>query len=402
LLTMWYERHISNKILEAAAHFPAVVVTGARQTGKTTLLKRLFPDHHYVSLDIPSRAAQAEESPDLFLKNHPAPIIVDEVQYAPKLFRHLKVAIDEKRSLKGQFILTGSQKFTLMREVSDSLAGRCAVFDFETLSVAEITKPHPSKFDSASAIEIIVRGGFPELWFDKNIDHVKFYESYLATYLERDVRQLINIVSLRDFERFIRACAARSGQLLDKASLARDVGISSTTCNDWISVLQASNQISLLEPWFGNFTKRLVKSPKLYMCDTGMMCFLLNLSRSSVSESPFIGAIWETLVYAELRKNCSVSPNPHSIWMYRDAQQLEIDFFVQTEGKTYAIECKWSEVPTLNDLSVVSELNAYLIKKPSKSLQKIQGLLVCRTPEVHPFANGMRAIPVTDIAKLIC
>ncbi len=131
----------------------------------------------------------------------------------------------------------------------------------------------------------------PELWQDQSIDHVKFFESYLATYLERDVRQLINIVNLRAFERFIRACAARSGQLLDKASLARDVGISSTTCNDWISVLEASNQISLLEPWFGNFSKRLIKSPKLYMCDTGMLCFLLNLSPASVVGSPFLGAI---------------------------------------------------------------------------------------------------------------
>jgi len=292
LLTTWYNREISEKILASTASFPAIVVTGARQTGKTSLLRRLFPHYNYVSLDVPSRAAQAEESPELFLKNYPPPVVVDEVQYAPKLFRHLKVAIDENRAIKGKFVLTGSQKFTLMREVSDSLAGRCAVFDFETLSVSEILAPTSTDFDTERVVQILLRGGFPELWQDTTIDHVKFFESYLATYLERDVRQLINVASLRDFERFIRACAARSGQLLDKASLARDVGISSTTCNDWISVLQASNQIALLEPWFGNFSKRLVKSPKLYLCDTGMLCFLLNLSSDAVSESPFIGAIW--------------------------------------------------------------------------------------------------------------
>jgi uncharacterized protein len=398
---MWYEREISEKILATAASFPAVVVTGARQTGKTSLLKRLFPQYNYVSLDVPSRAAQAEESPELFLRNYPPPLVVDEVQYAPKLFRHLKVAIDENRMLKGQFILTGSQKFTLMREVSDSLAGRCAVFDFETLSTSEIMAPSSKKFDTEQIVQILVRGGFPELWQDKTIDQIKFFESYLATYLERDLRQLINVVNLRDFERFIRACAARSGQLLDKASLARDVGISSTTCNDWISVLQASNQIALLEPWFGNFSKRLIKSPKLYMCDTGMLCFLLNLSPSSVAESPFVGAIWETLVFSELRKLCAFSPKAHSIWMYRDAQQAEIDFLVQSEGKTHAIECKWSEIPSLKDLSAITDLQTYLSKKPSTALGTIQGYLLCRTPEVHPFPNGMKALPLTDLRSIV-
>jgi predicted AAA+ superfamily ATPase len=394
---MWFKRIISEKIQASAKMFPAVVVTGARQTGKTSLLRRLFPEHHYVSLDIPSRAAQAEESPELFLKSHPPPLLVDEVQYAPKLFRHLKIAIDEKRTQRGQFVLTGSQKFTLMKEVSDSLAGRSALFDLETLSIEEVLGTSKKSINIEFLKHAIVRGGFPELWQDPDIDHVKFYESYLATYLERDVRQLINVVNLRDFERFIRACAARSGQLLDKSSLARDVGISPSTCNEWISVLQASNQLSLLEPWFGNFSKRLVKSPKIYLCDTGLLCFLLNLTEASLAESPFVGAIWETLIYAEIRKICATAGNPHTIWTYRDSQQSEIDFLIQTAGQTRAIECKWSEIPNESDTAAIADLINYTSKKPSKALGKIMGYVVCRTPDVHPFSNGMRGLPLDKL-----
>ena len=401
MLTTWIERILGSKLANSAATFPALVLTGARQTGKTSLLRKLFPDHNYVSLDLPSRAAQAEESPDLFLKNYPPHLIVDELQYPPKLFRHLKIAIDAQRSAKGQFILTGSQKFTLMREVSDSLAGRCAVFELETLSVSEIMSISPGSLDPKNLLTILVRGGFPELWQDHTIDHVTYYDSYLATYLERDVRQLINVVNLRDFERFIRACASRSGQILDKASLAKDVGITPTTCNDWISILQASNQIALLEPWFGNFTKRLTKSPKMYLCDTGLLCYLLNLTEASVTDSPFIGAIWETLVFAELRKMCAQSTKPASIWMYRDSERREIDFLVQSEGRTHALECKWSETPKISDTRHIAELIAYTRAKPSQLLSNIQGSVVCRTPEIFPLGNGMNRLPLTVLADAI-
>ncbi|MBF0502745.1 MAG: ATP-binding protein, partial [Candidatus Riflebacteria bacterium] len=241
---MYIDRDISKCLKQLAHHFPALVITGARQVGKTTLLRNTFPTYTYVSLDLPSTAESAETEPDTFLKRYPAPLIVDEIQYGPKLFRHLKRAIDADRHAMGQFILTGSQKFELMKEVSDSLAGRVAVLELEGLSLKEVGS------DKGTIEHFLVRGGFPELWRDPDLPGEAFFSSYLATYLERDVRQILGVTSLRDFERFIRACAARNGQLLDKTALGSDVGVSSKAVASWLSVLQASNQIVLLEPWF--------------------------------------------------------------------------------------------------------------------------------------------------------
>src|SRR5437763_3733687 len=238
---------------------PVMVLTGARQTGKTSTLLRLFPNHAFVSLDLPTEAEQAEKEPDNFLRRHPAPAIIDEVQYAPGLFRHLKVAVDASRASNGQFLLTGSQKFTLMKSVSESLAGRADILELETLSLAEIRAARPqTKLEAA-----IVRGGFPELHANPDIDHTTFYNSYLATYLQRDVRSLANVGNLRDFERFLRACALRSANLLNKADLARDVGIAPSTANHWLSTLEASGQVVLLEPWFSNRDRSDRKSTRL-------------------------------------------------------------------------------------------------------------------------------------------
>ena len=217
---MWISRDIEPRVQRSARTRPVVVLTGARQTGKTSTLRRLFPDHKFVSLDLPTEAEQAEKESGGFLRRHAPPVIIDEVQYAPALFRFLKAAVDNDRSRHGQYLLTGSQKFTLMKNVSESLAGRADIIELETLCFEEIRAALPN-----SGLEnVIVRGGFPELQADSDIDHVAFYNSYLATYLERDVRSLANVGSLRDFERFLRACALRSANLLNKADLARDVG----------------------------------------------------------------------------------------------------------------------------------------------------------------------------------
>ena len=264
ILHMWIPRAVEPRLQRSAKTRPVVVLTGARQTGKTSTFLRLFPKHAFVSLDLPNEAEQAEKEPGTFLQRHPPPVLIDEVQYAPGLFRHLKVAVDAHRTRNGQFLLTGSQKFTLMKNVSESLAGRADIVELETLSFAEIQAALPQ-----TGIETaIVRGGFPELYANPDIDSVAFYNSYLATYLERDVRSLTNVGSLRDFERFLRACALRSANLLNKADLARDVGIAPSTANHWLSMLEASGQIVLLEPWFSNRTKSIVKSPKLYLADT--------------------------------------------------------------------------------------------------------------------------------------
>lgn len=234
------------RLERSATTRPVIVLTGARQTGKTSTFLRLFPKHSFVSLDLPTEAEQAEKEPRAFLQRYPPPIIIDEVQYAPGLFRHLKAEVDARRTRNGQFLLTGSQKFTLMKNVSESLAGRADIVELETLSLSEIRATFPD-----TGIEMaIVRGGVPELYANPDIDLIAFYNSYLATYLERDVRLLTNVGSLRDFERFVRACALRSANLLNKADLARDVGIAPSTASHWLSMLEASGQIVLLKPWF--------------------------------------------------------------------------------------------------------------------------------------------------------
>jgi predicted AAA+ superfamily ATPase len=385
---MWISRDIEDRLRRSVKTRPVVVLTGARQTGKTSTLRRLFPDHAFVSLDLPTEAEQAEKEPDAFLQRHPAPVIIDEVQYAPQLFRHLKAAVDTIRSRNGQYLLTGSQKFTLMKGVSESLAGRSDIIELETLSLKEICTALP-----ATTVETaIVRGGFPELHANPEIDFVSFYSSYLATYLERDVRSLSSVGSLRDFERFLRACALRSANLLNKADLARDVGISPSTANQWLSMLQASGQAVLLEPWFSNRTKSIVKSPKLYLADTGLLCALLNIrSEQDLRQSPAVGAVWETFVFAQLRHRERRAGRVASLYFWRDRTR-EVDFVAETAGRVELFEAKWTELPSTGDA-----VNLGFVRDIVGKSRTIGGAVVCRAPNGFRLDNGFRAMPVGDI-----
>src|SRR5579864_5706131 len=348
----------------------------------------MFPNHGFVSLDLPSEAEQAEKEPHNFLRRHPSPMIIDEVQYAPGLFRHLKVAIDASRGRNGQFLLTGSQKFTLMKRVSESLAGRADIAELETLSLAEIQRAVPETTVEGA----ILRGGFPELHANPEIDIVAFYNSYLATYLERDVRSMANVASLRDFERFLRACALRSANLLNKADLARDVGIAPSTANHWLSTLEASGQVVLLEPWFSNRTKSIVKSPKLYLADSGLLCALLNIrSEEALYQAPAAGAIWETFVFAQLRERERCAGRVASLFFWRDRTR-EVDFVVDTGGRLELFEAKWTELPDAGDT-----VNLDFVRDVVGKSRVAAGAVVCRTPNGFPLANGFRALPVTEL-----
>lgn len=257
---------------------------------------------------------------------------MDEVQYAPGLFRHIKAAVDQNRHHHGQYILTGSQHFVLMKNVSDSLAGRAAVFELENLSLRELITAGIYATQEQNLVRLLCRGQFPELWRNPDMDARIFYTSYLVTYLERDVRQILNVTSLRDFERFIRLLALRPGSILNKTDLAKDVGFSIKAINDWISVLQASGQIILLEPWFANFGKRLIRSPKVYFRDSGLLSFLLGVDETTLEGSPFKGAIWETFLFAELRKTNAYREGRARIWYYRDQYGKEVDFILEYKG----------------------------------------------------------------------
>ena len=365
-----------------------MVLTGARQTGKTSTFRRLFPAYSFVTLDLPTEAEQAEKEPDSFLRRHAPPVIIDEVQYAPGLFRYLKVAVDADRRRYGQFLLTGSQKFTLMKNVSESLAGRADIVELETLSLSEILAVLPQ----TSIESAIVRGGFPELHANPEIDLAAFYNSYLATYLERDVRSLANVGSLRDFERFLRACALRSANLLNKADLARDVGIAPSTAGHWLSVLEASGQIVLLEPWFSNRTKSIVKTPKLYLADSGLLCALLNIrSEEALRQAPGVGAIWETFVFAQLRARERAAGRTGSLFFWRDRTR-EVDFVADIGGKLELYEAKWTEVPAAGDT-----VNLEFVRNIVGKTRVTNGAVVCRAANGFPVGNGFRALSVAEL-----
>jgi predicted AAA+ superfamily ATPase len=382
----WIDRISAPRVRDLAAHFPAVLLTGARQTGKTTLLRQCFPDAAFVTLDLPSIAAQAAGSPELLLDGTKGQIILDEVQYAPELFRHLKLRIDRAPQQLGRFLMTGSQKFALMQNVSESLAGRCAIVELETLCTSEVRSAFGAL--APSAAEFLFRGGFPVLYRDRSLSASDFHRSYVVTYLERDVRSLLHVGDLRDFERFVRACAARSGALLNLTELARDVSISASTARQWVSVLEASNQIVLLEPFFGNKTKRLVKSPKLYFRDTGTLCFLLGIDTpDAMVSSPFIGAIWETHVLGELRRAVAASGSAAQLFFFRDAYGTEVDFAVEHNGRVRLIEAKWTEIPDEHRmLANVAKVATWLGKRAAT-----EHWLVCRTPHSYAVHEPVRA-----------
>jgi predicted AAA+ superfamily ATPase len=386
---MWIDRQMERRVQAAARQYPALVVTGGRQTGKTSLLRHLFPAASFASLDLPSAAEQASERGEEFLGRFHEPVILDEVQYAPGLMRHLKIAIDAARNRRGRFLMTGSQKFSLMRALSESLAGRCAVLELETLASAEILAAFAA--EAIATDEILWRGGYPELWRDREIEPRLFYSSLVATYLERDVRLALKVGSLRDFERFLRACALRSGQLLNLTELGRDVGIAATTARDWLSVLEASNQVTLLEPYFSNPTRRLIKTPKLYLRDTGLLCFLLGMeSPAALPTSPLAGSVWETFVLGQILRARETSGAAARVWYWRDVHGTEVDFLIEQNGRVRLIEAKWME--TLESPRAVKPLLRVRDQLGSQAVAEHWIAGRTRHPHRPPGAPGLRLI----------
>jgi len=391
---MWINRKIASIILEVSRQYPVVLLTGARQVGKTTLLTRLFNEYDYISFDLPSIAEQAETNPQLFFSKYNKNIILDEVQYVPEIFRYLKHEVD-KDPKRGRFILTGSQNFALMKNITESLAGRCAILQLYPLSHSEI---HAVKqFDNITDIDFILKGGYPKLWSEPETVKEIFFSSYIATYIERDVRNIINIGKIRDFERFFRALAIRSSQIVSYSDLARDVGVAVSTIKEWMSVLWASNQIFFLEPYYRNLGKRLIKSPKVYITDVGLLCFLLNIKdHDDLMHSPLLGQIWETYVVCQLMIQYSFKGLKAGMYYWRTRDGSEVDVIMEHGGKIIALEIKFSEFVKGSELTSLKNLIA-TVKKERVHCAGV----IARTSHRYTIDDIINVMPLDEALELI-
>jgi uncharacterized protein len=330
------ERVLKIKLLEIVSKYPVITLTGPRQSGKSTLLKSLFTDYQYVSLEDPDSRSFAQNDPRGFINTYPDKTIIDEVQRVPDLFSYIQTHTDNQGK-EGMYLLAGSHNFLLMQSVTQSLAGRTAILKLLPFSHSEMSD---GMVLPGSVNDEIFKGAYPRI-YDKNISPADFYPYYLQTYVERDVRILKNVGDLSNFIRFIKLCAGRIGQLLNLSSLANDCGISAPTASDWISMLEASYIIHLLKPDHANYSKRLVKSPKLYFYDTGLACSLLEIKNSEQLNAHYLrGALFENLVINEFMKSSLNRGEEPQISFWRDKLGNEIDLVYRTGNREFAFEIK--------------------------------------------------------------
>jgi uncharacterized protein len=323
-------RAILPEVTEAARHYPALVMTGPRRAGKTYLLRHAFPRARYVLLEDPDLQARARSDPRGFLETLRPPVLFDEIQNVPELFDYVRTRIDRAPRKMGQWLFTGSQEAPLMKGVSESMAGRAAILQLLPFSMAETERVSP------------ILGGYPEV-----LNHPRgrglWFASYIQTYLERDVRALLAIRDLATFRRFLALLASRHGQVLNRTDIAAPLGVSIPTVGEWLQVLEITGQVILVPPYFENFGKRLIKSPKMYLGDSGLTCHLLGITtQSELERSPFLGPLWEGFVAAEILKSQVNQGRSKELYHFRDQQGLEVDFLFPHGGGLWMVECKAS------------------------------------------------------------
>jgi hypothetical protein len=332
---MWINRLQFDKLLNAVASRPVVLLTGARQTGKSSLLQKSYPSYQYVSLDNTRASTAAQENPEQFLSTLSTPVIIDEIQYAPGMLRALKVLVDQNRQQYGNWLLTGSQQFHLMQGISESLAGRIAILHLETLSAKELRQSN-----AKNIVDAIWRGGYPELWAEPSISAELFFDGYLQTYIERDLRSIVEVNNLADFQRFLRMLASRCAQLVNYRDLSRDVGVSDATIRRWLHALEIGGVIYLLPPYYANIGKRLVKSPKIYFADQGLLCYLLGVQNETNYKNHILkGQLWENFVFTEIIKTTGKQAGK-DLFFYRDQSGVEVDFVIEDSQGLHFIETK--------------------------------------------------------------
>lgn len=402
----YIKRSLEKVVSEVTKEYPVVLVTGPRQVGKTTMLQKLMEgtERDYVSLDDLNERSLAKNDPELFLQLHKPPILIDEVQYAPELFTYIKIHVDKSHN-PGDFWLTGSQVFKLMHGVQESLAGRVAVLSLTSLSQAEMCEAQMEPFtidleslgnrgkarkpaDTRGIYDRIFRGSMPAIVSGQNSNNQIFYSSYLATYIERDVKELSDAIDSLKFLQFITAVAARCGQMLNVADIARDADINQKQAKDWLGILETLGIIFYLHPYSNNLLKRLVKTPKLYFYDTGLICYLTKWSSADTLESGAMnGAILENYVVAEIRKTYLNSGKEPFMYYYRDKDAKEIDIVLEHDGVLNPIEIKKSSNPGPELVKVFSLLD-------KSSTPRSKGAVMCMKPELSAIDRENYIVPV--------
>ncbi|MCL2050801.1 MAG: ATP-binding protein [Lachnospiraceae bacterium] len=406
---MYIERHIKKAFDEQKKWTGAVIVTGARQVGKTTLIENALPEIQKIALDDKMILKMAKQDTEKFIDINPPPLFIDEVQYAPDIFPYLKMSLDKSKK-KGQYFLTGSQPFALMRNVSESLAGRAGILNMYGLSLREMNnekwdapfiptlnylrerKKEHTELNAKKVWEIIWRGSYPELYEKPDYPWELYYHNYLNTYLERDVRALAQVGDELQFIQFMQLIAARTGQILNLNEVAGSVGISAPTAKKWLSILKTSGIVYLLKPYFNNLGKRIIKSPKLYFSDTGLCAYLAKWNTpENLMAGAMSGAYFETFVINEIIKSYANSGKEAQMFYFRDSNKAEIDLLLYENGILYPIEIKETSEPKANMVKAFDLID----KMPT--IKRGEGGVICLSKNLLPLKGNDNIIPLWAI-----
>ena len=394
----YIHRHIEATVKNLINSFPSLAITGPRQSGKSTLLIHTLPHYRYVTLDDPLTREQALSDPLFLLDSMGDRAIIDEIQLAPQLLSHVKMQIDSNRKKKGRFIFTGSQQFTMIKNLGDSLAGRIALLDLLPFSVAEKKAALSLQGTLEYFIHACLRGSYPEPVIDSSIDTAAWYGSYVQTYLERDIRSLYNIGNLRDFQRFLQLLAARCAQILNVSSFAKDLGVSVPTLKNWLSILEASRIVYLLPPYYNNMGKRVTKSPKLYFLDCGLVCYLTGIKdKDHLIKGPMAGALFENFCIQETVKLYFNRGERAPLYYMRTNNGLEIDLLIERAFNVFVpVEIKFQKTPHASMGS-----NILRFKKVFPDFLVTEGIIVSLTDKSLPLHADIKALPFETYLKKV-